>query len=234
MPDFGRRLLHDPKSREHASPARKAARNVNVRHAMNAAHVDQFYLSGCVGFGGTNWLNTVYAQTCRRKMNGVTRQRFDGRYLGNDNGIRNYHEATLRDPFEGEYPPTDEGSSAVGLMKWWQSAGVISAYHWTFTFDAFLAALQAQPVLVGTNWYDDMMSTGADGVVHSSASGPGGGHEYLATEIDWGRRLIGYEQSWGEHPPGFGIQGRFFIPMDLAEELIIHQQGDVAVPIGRT
>jgi hypothetical protein len=76
--------------------------------------------------------------------------------------------------------------------------------------------------------------------VHSSASGSGGGHEYLATEIIWaGMRKygmlfrethIGYEQSWGEHPPHFGIDGRFWMPGSLAEELIIRQQGDVACP----
>ena len=76
-----------------------------------------------------------------------------------------------------------------------------------------------------------MMSTGSDGIIHSAASGSGGGHEYLATEIIPSKRMLGYEQSWGQHPQGFGNgEGRFYMSYDLAEQLIIHQQGDVAVP----
>lgn len=228
--NLGRKLHHDPESRKYAAPQRKLDTRRNVRHAMNATHVDQFYLGGCVGFSGTNMLNTAAAVRSRRKFNTLVHTSRSTRYLGNNDGIENYHEATIYDPFPGQYPPTDEGSSAIGLMKWWKKVGIIGSYTWTFTFDQFLATLQHQPLLVGTNWFDDMMSTGADGIVHSKAAGNGGGHEYLATEIIWGKKLLGYEQSWGQNPPGFGKAGRFWMPMDLAEELIINQQGDVAVP----
>jgi hypothetical protein len=242
MVNFGRRLQHDPQSLEHAFTG-AAPSPVHVRHAMKAQHVDQFYTSGCVGFGGTNWLNTTKATRNRLNFNSTVHKHKAINYLGNNDGIENYHEATIYDPFPGQYPPTDDGSSAIGLMKWWKKVGIITQYQWTFTFDAFLAALAKQPVLIGTNWYDDMMSTGPDGVVKSSASGNGGGHEYCATEIIPAgmtiRRvglpslvgpLIGYEQSWGAKPPGFGIGGRFWMSHNLAEELIIGQQGDVAVP----
>ncbi|HEY7054196.1 MAG TPA: hypothetical protein VH496_18985 [Mycobacterium sp.] len=173
-------------------------------------------------------LNTRPARSSRQKFNSIAHQKVTTRYLKNSDGTYNYSAATKFDPFDWTYPPTDEGSSALGLMKFWQKSGVISGYDWTFTFDQFLAALQRQPVLVGTMWYDDMMSTDSAGVIHSSASGKGGGHEYLANAILWGKRLIGYEQSWGEHPRGFSPT--FYMSFDLAEELIIHQKGDVAVP----
>jgi hypothetical protein len=229
--DFGRRLNHDPRSREY-SFVRRAERGVSVRHAMYARNLDQFYLSACVGFTGAHFLNTVAGSLCRRRYNllhadAVRPRRLD-RYLDNNDGIHNYSKSTERDPFPWVYPPTDDGSSALGLMKWWKDLGVITEYRWTFTFDAFLAALQTQPVLVGTNWYDDMMETDERGIVHSSASGDGGGHEYLANAIDWNRHLIGCENSWGEDV--FGKRGTFYLPFALAEELIIHQQGDVAVP----
>lgn len=229
---LGRIVQHDPRSRDHAFIRGAGRPNRHVRHAMNAPHVDQFYLSGCVGFSGTNMLNTAYAIRSRRKFNAVVAIGNAGSsYLGNKDGIRNYHESTLRDPYPGQYPPDDDGSSAIGLMKWWKQAGIISDYAWTFTFDDFLAALSRQPVLCGTNWYDDMYATGADGIVDSTASGASGGHEYLATEIMPTKKLLGFEQSWGQHPPGFGNRkGRFYMSYDLAEELIIHQQGDVAVP----
>jgi hypothetical protein len=229
---LGRIVHHDPKSRDHAFIRAAGPPTRDVRHAMNAPHVDQFFLSGCVGFSGTNMLNTAYAIRSRRKFNAVVPiGKAGSSYLGNKDGIRNYHEATLRDPYPGQYPPDDEGSSAIGLMKWWKEVGVITSYAWTFTFDDFLTALSRQPVLCGTNWYDDMYATGPDGIIQTAASGQYGGHEYLATEIIPSKKLLGFEQSWGQHPPGFGNRkGRFYMSYDLAEELIIHQQGDVAVP----
>lgn len=228
MINFGRIKLHDEKSREHEHKARKGARIASVRHILAADHVDQFFLSGCVGFSATNMLNTRMAFRSRKRFNTALKGIKANRYLNNEDGIRNYSEATKRDPFEGAYPPVDEGSSAIGVMKWLKSQGVISAYDWTFTFAAFLDALQRQPVLVGTNWYDDMMETDANGIVHSTATGDSGGHEYLANAIIRPKKLIGFEQSWGEHPEGF--HATFFMPFDLAEELIIRQEGDVAVP----
>ena len=115
-------------------------------------------------------------------------------------------------------------------MKFWKAIGVIDRYDWTFTWWGFLAELQRQPLLVGTDWYDDMMSTDADGLVTTRGGANPGGHEYLASEIQWDQRLIGFEQSWGEHPPGFGIDGRFWMRWGLAKQLIVKQRGDVCVP----
>jgi len=228
MPNLGRVKLHDPKSRQHEYQARGVTRRYNIRHRLEAQHVDQFYLSGCVGFSATNLLNTRMAARSRKRFNTALKGVKTYKYLDNNDGIRNYSESTKRDPFPWTYKPDDEGSSALGVMKWLTEQGVISGYNWTFTFDAFLAALQKQPVLLGTNWYDDMMDTGANGVLHSTATGDGGGHEYLANAINYSKKLIGCEQSWGEHPQGFAPT--FYIPFDLAEELIINQEGDVAVP----
>lgn len=223
---LGRRQLHDPKSRDYAFEAKPVPHN--MRHVFNAQHVDQFYTGGCVGFSGTNALNTARGAISRKRFNTRNHQNYTTHFLRNEDGLRNYHESTVRDPFPGEYPPVDEGSSALGLMKYWKEIGVIESYVWTFTFDSFLAALQRQPVLVGTMWYDDMMWTDDKGLVTSAATGAGGGHEYLASALLWKQRLIGYEQSWGEHSSHF--LPTFYMSFDLAEELIINQQGDVAVP----
>lgn len=231
MTDLGRRIQHDPRSRQYAYPTRGITAPRSVRHLMPAPHVDQFYTSGCVGFSGVNMLNCTTAIRSRTKWNALYRHGSGGRsFLGNDDGLDDYSGATRYDEFPGQYPPTDDGSSALGLMKFWKTNNIITGYDWTFTFDAFLAALQRQPVLVGTNWYDDMMSTAADGVVHSDCSKMAGGHEYLATQIIGPKKLLGFEQSWGENPPGFGKHGRFWMGFGLAKELIIAQQGDVAVP----
>lgn len=195
---------------------------------MDAPNVDQFYTSGCVGFSGTNMLNCTAAQRSRRRWNywengGSGRS---SKYLDNNDGLTNYGGATTYDPFDWIYPPTDEGSSAIGLMKFWLKYGIIDRYEWAFTFDQFLAALQRQPVLVGTNWYKGMFNPSPYGVLSLTGNSVGG-HEYLANAILWDKQLIGFENSWGEN---WGLRGRFYMPFDMAEELIINQQGDVAVP----
>lgn len=225
---LGRIKLHDPKNRVYAFPRLAVDTWTSVRHRLDAPHVDQFYLSGCVGFSGANILNTRAARKSRRRVNGLRRLNVSYNYMNNNDGIEFYTRSTQFDPFDWTYPPDDKGSSALGLMQYWLKFGIIRSYSWTFTFRDFLAALQRQPVLVGTDWYDDMMTTDAHGVIHSMAAGPGGGHEYLANAINWPKRLIGFEQSWGENPPGF--KPRFYMPFGLAEELIIYHGGDVAVP----
>jgi hypothetical protein len=236
--DLGRRRRHDPASRRFESPHRRPTAGLSVRHRLGADHVDQFFLGGCVGYSGTNLLNTRPAWRSRRLFNSrVAHGRAGTTYLGNDDGLTNYSESTRRDPIEGTYPPNDTGSSALGLMKYWRHLGVITGYDWIISggMDALLASLQHQPVLVGSYWFDDMMSTGERGVVTSACDQPledTGGHEYLANAILWPdnprRRLIGFEQSWGEEPEGFAPT--FYMGWDLVEHLVFGLAGDVAVP----
>jgi hypothetical protein len=225
--DLGRIQLHDPRSRDYAY---KSTRQVSssVTHRFDAPHVDQFYTSGCVGFSGANMLNCTAAYKSRKRFNEVNmRQR--NLYLGNDQGIVNYHNATLNDPFDWTYPPTDNGSSAIGLMKWWKDRGIITRYQWAFGFDAFLQALETQPVLVGTNWYKSMMKPNKLGVVTIDGD-LAGQHEYLASGF---RRLnadnqylIRFENSWGD---GWGLGGRFYM-MDGTFRTLLDEGGDVAIP----
>lgn len=225
--DSGRILLHDPQSWNYQYPRKFPAFGSSVRHTMAALNVDQFYTSGCVGFSATNMLNCSMAVRSRQRFNECYRLHKAKRYLDNQDGLVNYSNATKFDPFDWTYPPVDEGSSALGLMKFWKMLGVIRSYDWTFTFNGFLAALQQQPVLVGTNWYDGMTYPADSGIVYPYGQSVGG-HEYLATAILWDRKLISFENSWGE---GWGFHGgRFFMHFADAERLIIDEGGDCAVP----
>jgi hypothetical protein len=225
---LGRVRRHDPKSRNYAYPVHRATRGLSVKHRFGAKHVDQFYTSGCVGYSGTNLLNTAAALSSRVTFNRRVQYGLKGTtYLGNQDGWVNYSESTKRDPFPWEFPPEDEGSSALGLMKYWTELGVISGYDWTFTFDGFLAALQRQPVTLGTWWYDDMFETDIKGEIRTSLSGARGGHQYIATGILWEKRLIEYQNSWGSNPPDF--RATFYMSWDRSETLIM-DGGDVAVP----
>jgi hypothetical protein len=227
---LGRVIRHDPKSRDYEYPVRRATRGLSVNHRFAAPHVDQFYTSGCVGFSGTNLLNCAAALRSRLAFNRAVKIAKAGfTYLGNQDGLVNYSESTKRDPFGWTYPPTDEGSSALGLMKYWAEIGVVTGYDWTFTFDGFLAALQRQPVTLGTNWYADMFTTDDEGLLKTlmQDDDSAGGHQYIATGLFWEDRLVQFEQSWGENSPGFAAT--FYMTWETTEHLIL-DGGDVAVP----
>lgn len=222
---LGRIQRHDPQSRRYAVSVTPTP-GKSVRHSMNAPNVDQFYLGACVGFSGTNMLNCSMAVRSRAKFNSIVKYDKAGTtYLSNNDGIENYHWATVYDPYPGEYPPSDEGSSAIGLMTWWKQVGIVTGYDWAFSFDQFLAALQRQPVLVGTEWFDSMMEPDDVGVLHPGGRSAGG-HEYLATQINWPRRHIGFENSWGE---AWGVGGRFYMTFDDFEALLA-DGGDAVAP----
>lgn len=222
---LGRIKLHDPQSRNHQVRL-TPIEGRNIWHPMNALHVDQFYTGGCVGFSATNMLNCSAAWRSRVKFNDLIRYGRAGRtYLGHDDGLENYHQATVYDPFDWIYPPTDEGSSAIGVMKWWHQAGIITGYDWAFGFQAFLSGLQRQPILVGTEWFEDMFQP--DRLYRVAPTGPSvGGHEYLATQVNWTTRYIGFENSWGE---SWGKGGRFYISFDNFEQLLAND-GDAVAP----
>lgn len=222
---LGRLKVHDSRSRNFAHPVEAPVSGVSVRHRMLAPNDDQFFTSGCVGFSGTNLLNTRPAVKSRKRFNTALKGLKVNRFLDNNDGLRNYSESTKRDPFDWTYEPDDNGSSALGLMKFWKELGVISGYDWAFTFDQFLAALQKQPVLLGTWWYEGLGNPDKRGVVRKTGAQVGG-HEYLANAILWNDRLIGCENSWGED---YADHGKFYVHWDDMEALIM-DEGDVAVP----
>ena len=228
---LGRVKVHDENSRRHQFRA-QAELGRSVRHRIMAPNLDQFYLGACVGFSGCNLLNTRPANASRKRYNQAIKGLRWNRALTHDDGIRHYSESTKRDPFPWTYPPSDEGASALGLMKWWSDIGIIKEYQWVIDggFESIVAALQRQPILFGTWWYEGLGNPDPRGIVHATGRQQGG-HEYLANAVIWhslpSKRLIGFENSWGE---SWGEVGKFYMYWEQAEELWL-DDGDVAVPI---
>jgi hypothetical protein len=140
-----------------------------------------------------------------------------------------YHLATIADGINTDfYPPNDNGTTALGGAKAAQEAGLVDTYQHTFDFNTFRAAIQHQPVCVGTLWTNQMFNvdpTGLISVGDLSDSNIAGGHEYLAVGISYTQQQVRFLTSWG---PDFGIKGEFKLTFSDFEQLL-DNEGDVLV-----
>jgi hypothetical protein len=216
---LGRNLNHDPRSR--AFPFDTTGITIaSVRHTRRVPVFDQGSIGSCTGNASTGCLATdPFYDTLPA-----------GTVLDEAMAVRVYSDATVIDPFPGQYPPTDTGSDGVSVAKVLRARGLISGYTHTFSFDDALKALSTQPVITGTNWYDSMFTPDANGIVSITGGAPVGGHEYLLDEIDVERGLVGFTNSWGS---GWGIEGRAYMTFDTLRRLL-SEQGDVTAFVSVT
>lgn len=200
---LGRHIEHDERSRAFpfASPGPTVSRSVTWGIAKTVLHQR---LNACTGNAAAHCLNTDLFKPVRRTKN-------QGRLFYQADAVRIYSLATQHDEFSGQYPPVDKGSSGLGVAKACKKMGYIDRYTHCFSFGQFLAAVETQPVLVGTLWTEDMNRPGPDGlVVPGLLTGPRvvGGHEYLCRGVDYENRTLRFRNSWGAR---WGLSGDFFI-----------------------
>jgi hypothetical protein len=131
--------------------------------------------------------------------------------------IEIYSRATVIDPFEGHYPPTDTGSSVLSAMKIAKSMGLIKEYRWCIGFDDVLRTLShVGPVVVGVTWYRNFNRPDCNGLV--KIGGPTeGGHAFQLIGIDVEKKLVWAVNSWGNT---WGEDGRFCISFDDIRTLL--------------
>jgi hypothetical protein len=216
MVALGRHVEHDPRSRQY--PARKATQPRSVLWTHRAPVLDQGDLGSCTGNALAQCLNTTK----------FVQSRPGRRYLDEQYARLLYAKATVLDTFPGAWPPTDTGSSGLGVAKAGVALGYLTRYEHAFGFDHFAAALTLQPVIVGTNWYSTMFDTDSDGFV-SPAGQLAGGHEYLALGINHRERYVTFLNSWSD---GWGVKGKFRMTLDDFTALL-DEDGDVTVPVGK-
>src|SRR5581483_9492938 len=103
MPSYplGRRVEHDPRSRLFPFTAEAPAKLRTVAHRSYGLPLDQGQLGSCTGNAAAGALNTVPLH------------RTGGRVLTETQARDLYALATRLDGFEGEWPPTDTGSSGL-------------------------------------------------------------------------------------------------------------------------
>lgn len=202
-PRLGRQVVHDPRSRDFEYQPRTAAKPLmqqRWRHRVYGPRVTPNQPVGCC---------TGVDQAVKANTVGNRRR---GEILDMDDALRFYSRATELDPWQGNWPPQDTGSSGLAACKAAAEAGVIERYEWVFSGpDAVLAALREHPVGVGAWWYYDMFNPEPGSLLVHPSGGRAGGHQW--TLIGWEPKLRAFEGLcwWG---PNFGAKGRFRIRYD--------------------
>lgn len=222
---LGRKVEHDPRSRNFPFPQRTVTRLVNVTHRTIAPILNQGDVGSCEGHTAANWLNCDIAVKNRRRTS--VRPFKSDRLLNDADAVKLYSKATEMDEdgTDTVYPPDDTGTSALGIARSMQFYNAIDSYQWTFSWQHFLAAIQSQPVMLGTNWYEGMFYPDTRG--HVEISGPlYGGHAYLARGVDHTRQRVLCRNQWGSR---WGIRGEFYLRFSTLQRLL-NEQGDVLVP----
>ncbi len=211
---LGRVVEHDERSRLYQAPRATTQRSVLWGH--HAPVLDQGQLSSCTGNATAQLINTDYFAASRTHG-----------YLNENDAVQLYEMATHLDGIAGNtYPPHDEGSSGLGAAKAGVRLGYFTGYKHAFGFDHFAATLQLQPVIVGTEWTEDMFTPDQRGYIKPTGQ-VAGGHEYLALGISWETKTLTFLNSWSAK---WGQAGRFYMTFAAFTTLLVNQ-GDATAPL---
>jgi hypothetical protein len=223
-PLLGRNQVLDPRSLDHmieAETTRSAIKPVD--HPLGIGILDQSNLEAqgeyvsqlvrgaedvdslgsCTGNAGT------YSLSTSPKLSG--RVKAAGGVLDESYAIQLYAAATVADEYPDDaFPPTDCGSSGLGVCKVLKARGLIGSYQWATTVHGVGALLQRGSVLFGTPWFNSWFNPDSDGFVDAGgrdvweASGLAGGHEICVVALEsWddrdpGKSVVRFPNSWNE------------------------------------
>ena len=222
QPNFGlgRRHAPDPRDnafmiREIAAPV-KAAVPVRKTRYWNASGWwgDQNGFQSCVGFAWTAWVED--GPITHKPKGAKTPPLYDPAFL--------YAEAQKVDEWEGA-EPAYFGTSVRAGAKVLKTLGLISEYRWTWDVnDVIDALLYIGPVVVGTNFYESMLTPDENGLW--GIAGPViGGHAYVLNGISQPKNLIRIKNSWSR---GWGKNGfAYIMPHDL--QRLLNEDGECAL-----
>lgn len=233
---LGRHVEHDPRSLRYAHGVLPKSAIKSVEWTRRIPILDQGDLGSCTGNAGVGVLGTDSAG--RTASAAVTisvagAAASHGLFtagehaLDEDFAVKLYSLATILDGVPGSYPPTDTGSTGLGVAKALKALGLAGSYTHAFSIAALNSALQTGPVMIGVTWYNSMFDPKNDGqIVVDPSSGVAGGHELELNAFDATTGEYQVPNSWNET---WGRQGYGYFPTAALTSLL-SQQGDVTVP----
>ncbi len=221
-PRLGRQVVHDPRSRSFPFPIAALPDKPTraVRHRIWGPRTTPAQDIGCC----TGVDQAVKCDAAGNRVRGVI--------LGLDDAKSVYRIASGIDPFAGQWPPDDTGSSGLAACKAAVQLGWITRYEWLFAGArqvlAAVAGDSTRPgrcVGVGTWWHEGMFRPDPDTLLVRPTGARVGGHQWTIT--GWEPRYNALEGLcwWG---PGFGDNGRFRITLDDLDDLLA-DDGDAHV-----
>lgn len=178
-PRLGRQAVHDPRSRAFPMAAADTAtwRSRTIRLYDPKVNPNQT-LGDCTG--------------CDKAMEGnAAGNRVPGRVLGMAQAEQIYSLATHLDPWPGEWPPDDTGSSGLAACKAAQQLKLGGTYRWALSGGVNAVVQQimdGHTVGVGTWWYEGGFAPKPrreGGVVVEMTGAKVGGHQW---------RIRGYDE----------------------------------------
>lgn len=233
---LGRHVEHDPRSLAYAHGVLPKSQIKSVEWTRRIPILDQGNLGSCTGNAATGALGTDSAgrtATTSVTISAAGAAASHGLFtagvhvLDEDFAVALYSLASVLDGVSGQYPPTDTGSTGIGVAKALKALGLASGYTHAFSIDALNSALQTGPVLIGINWYNSMFDPKGDGqIVVDTTSGLAGGHELELDTYDASTGEYKVPNSWDT---SWGVDGCGYFTT-AALTTLLAQQGDVTVP----
>lgn len=209
-PRFGRLKLLDTRSLEYPMEPQVRSKRVGLRKQRK-------WRKRWHGTQGNYPYCTAYAALHYFEHEPVNHPRSYGKYKGKPTPLFDprvlYCAAQQKDPWPGgcgqSYPlDSYDGTSLSAMLAVMKDFGMVTDYYWEFkNVDTIIKALLTTgPVMVGTNWYSDMLLDGRgkiknkrDAIITPTGSIEGG-HAYILDEIDLTPKnkdiAIGMFNSW--------------------------------------
>lgn len=223
-PRLKRHVVHDSRSLAYQVKARDVSTLRSVRHHVNIPTLDQGQNGSCTGNAGTHNLGCDMFWGAGSGVLSTVDATADETYA-----TALYSDATKVDPFPGTFPPDDTGSDGLSVAKVLKSRGLISGYQHATSLNAALTALADGPVMIGSDWLEDMFYPDADGRLILTGA-VAGGHEYILDELDVEQQRVWMHNSWGS---SWGIEGRAWMTWDDLGTLL-SGDGDCTVLVPAT
>lgn len=187
-PKLGRQLVHDSRSLEFPAKtvidkSKWVSKTIEIcdpETNPNQCHGECTGVAKCV------------------QMNAVG-NRVEGVVFDMDQAHAFYHLSSTLDPFTGEWPPDDNGSSGLASAKAAQQLGIGGEYRHVFDgADGVVQLIQEGHVVsCGTWWYKDMFTPNDEKVIEPTGD-RAGGHQYSAIGYDLENDRVLIRCWWGD------------------------------------